>query len=803
MMRLIPSKSTSSKFGFLHYRYLWAFCSVALCTSVAIPFRPIGSGVFLFFLPSVFFSLWIGGFRCAFFSSVISALAIDFFLIPPLYRLTLNATDVAKEFFFLAIMSVTAWLFERMRLTSERDLRLKQRLLDSAESILITDMQHKLIYWSDGAQRLYGWTSGEVLGKDPYTLLQTQYPEPRASIDLKLKQDGYWHGQLNRVCKDGSSVVTNSSWAVDEESGYILQTCLDMTAQVRAEVKLRRANRALNAHSRVDHALLHTSNEEELLHQAVEIIVQEGGYSLAWIGIPENDPEHNIRIAASAGVASSCLEMAHITWKDEPFGRGPIGTALREARPVVIQDYLSSPASAAWRELVEAHNLGSVVSLPMVVQDKMVAVLSVYATEKDAFEHEEFRSISELASELALGIHNLRLKVQAEENQKAKLVLEEQFRQAQKMEAVGRLAGGIAHDFNNLLMIIMAQTELLSLHLDETDLPKAESIMRSAGKAADLTSQLLAFSRKQIVQPKLLSLNPIVTELSKMAERLVGEDAQISLALEPQLWSIKADRSQLEQVIMNLIVNARDAMPQGGKIMLETSNANLFNEYIETHPLVTAGRYVMLAVTDTGIGMDEVTKAHMFEPFFTTKEPGKGTGLGLSLVYGIVKQANGFVRCYSELGHGTCFKIYLPVLEVPCDVPAEKIMENSSPALEHATILLVEDDASLREVIAEFLRSGGHTVIAAQSHEEAMTLATENGGTIDLLLTDVVLRGRSGKQLADDLVKNGFQIQVIFMSGYTPSTIIHDGVLEEGTFFLQKPFTRTSLLKKIQQVLHP
>jgi CheY-like chemotaxis protein len=193
----------------------------------------------------------------------------------------------------------------------------------------------------------------------------------------------------------------------------------------------------------------------------------------------------------------------------------------------------------------------------------------------------------------------------------------------------------------------------------------------------------------------------------------------------------------------------------------------------------------------------------MFEPFFTTKEPGKGTGLGLSLVYGIVKQANGFVWCYSELGHGTCFKIYLPVLEVPCDVPAEKIMENSSPALEHATILLVEDDASLREVIAEFLRSGGHTVIAAQSHEEAMTLATENGGTIDLLLTDVVLRGRSGKQLADDLVKNGFQIQVIFISGYTPSTIIHDGVLEEGTFFLQKPFTRTSLLKKIQQVLHP
>ena len=792
-----------SQWRFESYRYLWSFGAVALCTVLAVLFRPISSGTFLFFLPPVFFSLWIGGFPCAVFSSVLSALAIDFFLSAPLYSFRMSPTDWAKDIFFLVIMSVTAWLFERTRLASERDLRLKQRLVDSAEAILITDMQHKIVYWSHGAERLYGWTSDEGLGQDPKALLQTSYPEPRELIDIRLKQSDYWHGQLHRKRKDGSNLVIDASWALDEETGWILQTCLDITAQAQAETKLKRANRALNAHSRVNQALLHASTEEELMQQTVEIIVQEGGYPLAWIGIPQHDPEHNVTIAVSFGAARDFLETIRITWKDEVIGRGPTGTALREARPVVVQNYSSDPVCAPWCDLVAAHGLESVVSLPLIVQGQTIAALTVYALENDAFDQEEFRSISELAAELALGIHNSRLKVLAEENHQARVVLEEQFRQAQKMEAVGRLAGGIAHDFNNLLMVIMAQTELLSLQLDDSGLTKAESITRSARKAADLTSQLLAFSRKQIVQSHILSLNPIITEMARMAERLVGEDVDITLALEPQLWSIKADRSQLEQVVMNLIVNARDAMPHGGELMLETSNANLSTEYIRTHPLVSPGRYVMLAISDTGVGMDEITKARMFEPFFTTKEPGKGTGLGLSLVYGIVKQSHGFVWCYSEPSHGTCFKVYLPVSDAPGYMPAEESSKDSASVVDHLTVLLVEDEASLREVIAEFLRSAGHTVIAAESHEEAIKLAAESGGSIDLLLTDVVLRGRNGKQLADALRDNGFHFHVIFMSGYTPSAIVHHGVLDEGTFFLQKPFTRTDLLKKIQQVLHP
>jgi PAS domain S-box-containing protein len=412
----------------VRYRFLLSFCFVAVSTAVAILFRPIGSGTFLFFLPSVFFSLWIGGFPCAFFSSILAALAIDFFLTSPLYSLQMSWTDWVKDVLFLMIMSVAAWLFERTRRTSERDLRLKQRLVDSAESILITDMQHKVVYWSDGAQRLYGWTSEEVLGKDPLSLLQTSYPEPRELIDIRLKQSDYWHGQLHRKRKDGSSLVIDASWALDEETGWILQTCLDITAQAQAETKLRRANRALNAHSRVNQALLHAATEDELMHQAVEIIAQEGGYPLAWIGIPENDPERNVRIAAGAGCACDYLKNLRVMWGDEPLGRGPTGTALREVRPVVVQNFSSTPTCAPWRDLVEAHSLGSGVSLPMIVQGQVVAALSVYAAENDAFEQAEFRSISELAAELALGIHNCRLKVLAEENQEARSVLEEQFR---------------------------------------------------------------------------------------------------------------------------------------------------------------------------------------------------------------------------------------------------------------------------------------------------------------------------------------------------------------------------------------
>jgi CheY-like chemotaxis protein len=339
------------------------------------------------------------------------------------------------------------------------------------------------------------------------------------------------------------------------------------------------------------------------------------------------------------------------------------------------------------------------------------------------------------------------------------------------------------------------------MQLSGDSLARAENVMKSAARAAELTRQLLAFSRKQIVQPKVLCLNPIIEDIAKMSAHLVGENIEIAAALCDAPWLIHVDRSQMEQILMNLIVNARDAMPNGGKLTLETANANLTTEYLSTHPLMSPGRYVMLAVSDTGVGMDAETQARLFEPFFTTKELGKGTGLGLSVVYGIVKQSNGFIWHYSELGKGTCFRIYLPIAEVQESKEVVHPPLAVAAGAKNATVLLVEDEEALRDVISEFLTSAGNEVIAAASHEEALELLLERRSPIDLLLTDVVLKGRNGKQLAEALKDKGYALNVIYMSGYTPSAIVHHGVLEADTMFLQKPFTRTALLAKVQEAL--
>lgn len=379
--------------------------------------------------------------------------------------------------------------------------------------------------------------------------------------------------------------------------------------------------------------------------------------------------------------------------------------------------------------------------------------------------------------------------------------LEAEFIQAQKLEAVGRLAGGIAHDFNNLLMVIMAKTEVLALELEGAALEQTEEILKASRRAAELTGQLLAFSRKNTVQPTVISLNQLVSGVSDMVQRLVGEDVDVRVVLCEKPWRVKIDRSQFEQVIMNLLVNARDAMPEGGMLTLETWNTEIGEDYIPSHPLVPIGKYAMLAVTDTGTGMTADTKARLFEPFFTTKEPGKGTGLGLSMVYGIVKQSGGFIWVYSELGRGTCFKIYLPVVDGDTDaIPAARAAKVCT-VKKKATILLVEDEDLLREVISEFLISGGHKVIATGNLEEACRLAMEQRLDIDLLLSDVVLKGGNSKQLVQRLTEQGCTFRVVYMSGYTPNAIVHHGVLDPGTLFLQKPFSQATLLDKIEEAL--
>jgi two-component system, cell cycle sensor histidine kinase and response regulator CckA len=380
--------------------------------------------------------------------------------------------------------------------------------------------------------------------------------------------------------------------------------------------------------------------------------------------------------------------------------------------------------------------------------------------------------------------------------------LEAQLRQAQKMEAVGRLAGGIAHDFNNLLMVIQGYTELLLDRLGgEHPLRRnAEQIHDASQRAASLTRQLLAFSRKQMLAPQVLNIRSVVLDMEKILRRLIGEDIELVTTNSAELWTVKADRSQVEQVILNLAVNSRDAMPNGGKLTIETANVEIDTTFKRKHAVVEAGEYVMLAVSDTGCGMDADTQAHIFEPFFTTKEKGKGTGLGLATVYGIVKQSGGYIWVYSEPGRGTAFKVYLPRVQ-ESEKPALPKTETKPFVRGTETILLVEDEKGVRDLAREYLEQIGYSVLVAENSRQALQIAEMHPGGIDLLFTDVVMAGLSGRQLAAEMQKLRPQIKTLYMSGYTDEAIVHHGILGRNMALLQKPFTLNSLALKIRETL--
>jgi PAS domain S-box-containing protein len=379
--------------------------------------------------------------------------------------------------------------------------------------------------------------------------------------------------------------------------------------------------------------------------------------------------------------------------------------------------------------------------------------------------------------------------------------LEVQLRQAQKMEAIGRLAGGVAHDFNNVLTAVFGYVDLLREELPPGSSAQQDlaEVRKAAERAAGLTRQLLAFSRQQVLEPMVLELNDLVIEFEKMLRRVIGEDVELRLALGKTIGNVRADPGQLHQVIMNLVVNARDAMPTGGKLIIETTNADLTEQYAELHQPVVAGPYVMLAVSDTGMGMTPEVKARIFEPFFTTKERGKGTGLGLSTVYGIVKQSGGYIWCYSELGRGTTFKVYLPRVNAPAEALIRP--KEAGSVAGHETILLAEDDTMLRPLAKALLEKLGYKVLEAGNATEALAAAAGHKGPIHLLVADVVMPGASGRELARQLEPSRPDTRVLYVSGYTDDAIVHHGMLEPGLNFLQKPFTPATLAKKVREVL--
>jgi len=467
--------------------------------------------------------------------------------------------------------------------------------------------------------------------------------------------------------------------------------------------------------------------------------------------------------------------------------------ALRAGEVVAAADSSTDPMFAGPVSVV-GEGTRALLHVPMEQAGGFVGLLCLDSPHPHSWSTHTVTTLSQVSSHLSFVLKDA-------EAGKTRKQLEEQLRQSQKMEAVGRLAGGVAHDFNNILTGITGYVELVLAQVQEAQVRRdLEQIRQFSDRAAGLTHQLLAFSRRQPLQVAALNLNDLVKSTTAMIERLIGEDVELTFVPGDDLATVRADQGQIEQVLMNLAVNSRDAMPGGGRLLIETENVRLDGEYASRHRAVLPGQYVRLSVTDTGIGMDADSQVRIFEPFFTTKEQGKGTGLGLSTVYGIVKQHEGNIWVYSEPGQGTSFKIYLPVFDSrPDPIEAAGVDERAPRGDE--TILLVEDEPRVRDAVQRALESYGYEVLSATHPEEARSVFAENIEGIDILLTDVVMPGYDGKQLHDRLCEGNPDLPVLFMSGYTDRAILDNGVLDPGVPFIQKPFSPAQLVRKVRSVL--
>jgi PAS domain S-box-containing protein len=695
-----------------------------------------------------------------------------------------------------------------------------------------------------------------------------------------------------------------------------------------SEAALRRVNRQLRILSDCNQALIRTPDELEFLHSVCNIIVEVGGYRMAWVGFAETHSERFVRPVAYAGFEDGYVQNIHVTWSETESGQGPVGMAIRTSQPYPVQNIAVNPQFTPWRPAAMARGYASVCGLPLIAEGQTLGAVGIYSALPDAFDTEEVGLLAELADDLAFGIVVLRTRNEHRRAEQALIVSEERFKrllqnsndiiatldenfvytsvsgpvsnllgyqpeellgtsgfdsihpedikaartafydcfkrpdavhrleyrfrhkngtwiyleavgtnrlqdtsvrgivlnirdmsdrkrgeierdklqnqlqQAMKMEAVGRLAGGIAHDFNNLLTIVTGNVELAKLTLNPSDaiVRHLDEVANASQSAASLTRQLLAFSRRQIIEPRVIDLNALVDNLQKMLVRLIGENIVLRTVLDKNCHSVFVDPGQFEQVLVNLVVNARDAMPAGGSLLIETANRELDQDYCVRHPSAQPGQYVMLAVSDTGHGMSEEVRLRLFEPFFTTKPKGQGTGLGLATIFGAVNQAGGSIEAYSELNQGSTFKIYLPRSG---DLPEALAATGRSPVSPtgHETVLLVEDDQGVRDLTVRILRRLGYQVLIATNGSGALDVVDGFDGRIDLLMTDVVLPDTNGRELAERILAGRPETEVLFTSGYTNNVVVHRGIVDKSLNFIGKPYSLQALARKLREVL--
>jgi PAS domain S-box-containing protein len=657
-----------------------------------------------------------------------------------------------------------------------------------------TDANGAYIYVSDNTYEIMGYTTEELLGRTPFDFMDNQEANRVQSIFHKIVQN---HDRIialedTLLHKDGHPVIfeTNGTPLIDNNGvlqGYF-GTCRDITERKRAEEDLSRQKRSLDLYNRIANIFLF-SPQDEVFADVLNVILGLLGSRFGYFGYIDEAGD-----LVCPSMTRDVWDKCQVPEKSIVFPRsgwgGLWGRSLVEKQALIANENLRIP---------EGHmELENALATPIVHQDELIGQF-VVANKDGGYDKDDRDLLQSAAAQTAPILFAIQERAR---QKKAHEKLEEQLRQAQKMEAVGRLAGGVAHDFNNMLGIIIGHSDLILENMGRnhpfyTDLVE---IRKAGERSADLTRQLLAFARKQTVAPKVIDINKAVEGMLKMLRRLIGEDIDVAWVAGEKVWPVKIDPGQVDQILANLCVNARDAISGVGKVTIETGNIVLDENYCMVHAGFVPGEYTMLAVSDNGSGMDSETLSHLFEPFFTTKGQGKGTGLGLATVYGVVKQNNGYINVYSELEKGTTFKVYLPRHKAKAFQVSQKGPDRSGESC-NETILLVEDELAILKMASMMLEREGYTVLGAATPGEAIRLATEHAGDIDLLMTDVVMPEMNGRELAKKILSFYPRLKCLFMSGYTANVIAHQGVLDEGVNFLQKPFSKNDLTLKVRDVL--
>ncbi|MBM4339954.1 MAG: PAS domain S-box protein [Deltaproteobacteria bacterium] len=679
--------------------------------------------------------------------------------------------------------------------------------------MVMIDRNGTFNYVNQKFKELFGYDLTDV--PDGRTWFRKAYPDP----DYRHQAISVWLDDLTSIgsgvkrprifkatCKDGSEKIVNFISVVSEE-GENLMTCEDITERKRAEEALRKSEeesrKLANENAviaEIGQIISSSLNIEEVYGRFADEVRKLIPFERVAINL-NNLKENTVMIAYELGLDVPERRIGNIF----PLSGSLNEYLIKTRSSLLLQTEDGNELVKRFPSLLNTIRVGfrSMLSVPLISKDQVTGVIHFRSLKPNAYSETDVKLAERVGNQIAGAIANSQLfkdRVQAEETLRE---TEEQLRQSQKMEAVGRLAGGIAHDFNNLLTVIKGYSELSLFGLKDGDLLKENinEIYKASERAANLTRQLLAFSRKQILDFKVLNLNSLIRDLDKMLHRILGEDIELIYKLDENAGKVKTDPGQIEQVILNLAVNARDAMPSGGKLIIGTDRVDV--DEIETfaYPDISQGSYIRVSITDTGCGMTPEVKEHLFEPFFTTKAKGKGTGLGLSTVYGIVKQSRGNIYVYSEPGKGTTFHIYLPRVEEDED-RIQKEEDGIYILTGNETILLAEDEQSVRELAARILSERGYLVYSARDGKEALKFVQDHPDRdIHLLLTDVVMPGMSGKELADHLKLSTPQTKVLFISGYTDDAIVHHGVLDKGVNFVQKPFTPEGLARKVREVL--